>query len=396
MKTQVAAIEFGTSKIVTVIAQSGGLSRCDIIGSGTVSYDGFLGGDWNTPNQLMDAVHASIAAAEADAGEKITEIYVGVPGEYVRVRTAEAEIDIAGREITDEDVDAVQDRVADRLHIEEEGGYVLHRSPAWFSVDDGKKGMVPQGMRGSRLRACISFIVADPGFIEDISDLMGALNITILGFLSPTLGESLLLLNPDDRDRAGLLIDVGYLNTEISAIEGDAITYHAVLPQGTGQLIGDLMMELGVTMDAAEQLKRSYIFNPDEFDDNAYFEVEDDQGQRLSLARKDVQRVVEANIDELCGMIDQTIKNDANACLGPRSQIFLTGGGLALMRGGREYLAAAIGRSVKVPMAKSAKLNSPIYSSALGLVDLIFDSIEQQGASEGSLGDKLKNLFKKG
>ena len=395
MKTQVAAIEFGTSKIVTVIAQSGGLSRCDIIGSGTVAYDGFMGGDWNTPSQLMDAVQASIAAAEGDAETKITEIYVGIPGEYVRVRAGEAEIEVSG-EITDDDINAVQDRVADRLHIEEEGGYVLHRSPAWFTVDDGKKGMAPQGMRGSKLRACVSFIVADPGFIEDVSDLMAAMNITILGFLSPTLGESLLLLNPDDRDRAGLLIDVGFLNTEISAVEGDAIIYHAVLPQGGGQLLGDLMTELDVTLDAAEEIKRGYIFNPDEFDDNTYFEVSDDQGRRISLARKDVQRVVEANINELCAMIDQTIKNDANACLGPRSQIFLTGGGLALMRGGREYLAAAIGKPVKVPMAKSAKLNSPIYSAALGLVDLIFDSIEQQGAAEGGLGDKLRNLFKKG
>ncbi len=44
MKTQIAAIEFGTSKIVTVIAQSGGMDRLDIIGSGTVPYDGYSDG----------------------------------------------------------------------------------------------------------------------------------------------------------------------------------------------------------------------------------------------------------------------------------------------------------------------------------------------------------------
>ena len=394
MKTQVAAIEFGTSKIVTVIAQSGGLSRCDIVGSGTEPYDGYMGGSWNTPEQLLETVRASIAAAEADAGEQISEIYVGVPGEYIRVRCGEAEIEIAG-DVTEDDVNDVQDRVADRLHIEDEGGYVLHRSPAWFTVDDGKKTMAPRGARGSRLRGCVSFIVADPGFIEDISDLMSGLNITILGFLAPTLGESLLLLSPDDRDRAGLLVNVGYLNTEVSAVEGDAVTYHAILPLGAGQITGELMDALELPLESAEQIKRGYIFNPDEFDSNAYFEVEDAEGRRVSLTHEEVQRVMEANVDELCDMIDQTIKNDANAFLGPRSQVFLTGGGLALMRGGREYLAGAIGRAVKVPMAKSAKLNSPVYSSALGLVDLIFDSIEQQDAAESGLGDKLKSLFRR-
>ena len=62
MKTQVAAIEFGTSKIVTLIAQSGSVNRCDIIGSGTVPYDGFAQGDWNTPEQLARVARDSIAA----------------------------------------------------------------------------------------------------------------------------------------------------------------------------------------------------------------------------------------------------------------------------------------------------------------------------------------------
>ena len=72
MRTQVAAIEFGTSKIVTVIAENGGFNRCDIIGSGTVPYDGYQGGDWVTPNRLAQAVYNSISAAEKDAGTILT------------------------------------------------------------------------------------------------------------------------------------------------------------------------------------------------------------------------------------------------------------------------------------------------------------------------------------
>ena len=68
-----------------------------------------------------------------------------------------------------------------------------------------------------------------------------------------------------------------------------------------------------------------------------------------------------------------------------------------MMRGGREYLASKLGRSVKVSMVKTAKLNSPLYASALGLVSLIFDSIEQQeGAEPGlDLGKKLMGWIRK-
>lgn len=393
MKRQIAAIEFGTSKIVTMIAQNSGLDRLDIVGSGTVPYDGYSDGDWNTPRQMVQRVRDSIAAAEMEAGIKVSELYVGIPGEYIHVCSCEAEVDVPDGEIDDNVVNAVQDAAADYLKLSEGNCMVLHRTPAWYIVDDGKKTMSPYG-RGNKLRALVTFIVAESVFIEDVSEMLRVLNITILGFLSPSLGESLLLLSLDDRDRASLLIDCGYLNTEISVVEGDAIVYHAMLPRGGGHITADLATELRIPMRAAEEIKRNYVFNPDEFDRDSFSEVFDASGNRMTFPREVISEIVEASVNELMDMIDLTIKNDAAQYLGSRSQVFLTGGGLALMRGGREYLSAQIGRPVKVAAAKSSKMNSPVYASALGLADLIFDSIEQHQEEEERLRGKVRNFFR--
>ena len=393
-KTQIAAIEFGTSKIVTIIAQNGGIDRLEFLGTGTVPYDGFQNGDWNTPGQMIQRVRDSIAAAELEANQKIKEIYVGVPGAYINVCCAEAEIDLKDEGVTEEDLDLVQDAAAEKLRIAEMGGLVLHRSPAWFQVDDGKKTVEPSG-HGEKLRACTSFIVADPQFIEDIKEILGALDVTILGFLSPTLGESLLLLSIDDRDRVSMLIDCGYLSTEISVIRGEAIIYHAMLPMGGGRITADLARQLRIPMRAAEQIKRSYVFNPDEFDQSAFSEVLDARGRRLSFPREVVSQCVEQSVDELCDMIDMTLKNDVMELLGTRSQIYLTGGGVGLMRGARDHLAEKIGMPVKASAPKTAKMNSPVYSAVLGLLDLTFDSIERHDAAEESFGRKLTGFLRK-
>lgn len=392
MKTQIAAIEFGTSKIVTMIAQNSGMDRLDIIGSGTVPYDGYSDGDWNTPGQMIQRVRDSIAAAELEANTKITEIYVGVPGEYIHVRACEAEVDLPDGEVDQMAQDAVQDAAAEILDIRNEGGLVMHRTPAWFVVDNGKKTMAPTG-KGSTLRALTTFIIADPQFLDDVKEMLGMLNIKILGFLSPTLGENLLLLSLEERDRGALLIDVGYLNTEISAVEGDAIVYHAILPRGGAHITGDLAQELRIPVRAAEQIKRNYVFNPDEFDRDSFSEVYDEYGERLTFSREVVSKIVEDNFEELANMIDMTIRNDADQHLSKRSQVFLTGGGIALMRGAREVLAAKIERPVKVTAAKSSKMNSPVFSAALGLADLVFDSIEKNVGGDERLGSRLKNIF---
>ena len=392
MKTQIAAIEFGTSKIVTVIAQSGGIDRLDIIGSGTVPYDGYMDGDWNNPGQMIQRVSDSIAAAEIEANSKIREIYVGVPGEYVHVRICDAEIDLPDGTVDEAAINAVQDAAADKLRIIDEGGMVMHRSPSWFKVDNGKKTMTPGG-RGTKLSAMVAFIIADPQFIDDVSEILGRQNITILGFLSCSLGEGLLSLSLEERDRGAVLIDVGYLNTEISVLEGDAIVYHAILPQGGGHITADLATELGIPMRAAEQIKRNYVFNPDEFDANSFSEVFDDNGRRMTFQREKVSKIVEASFDRLAEMIDMTMSNDVEPFLSKRSQVFLTGGGIALMRGARETLAARINRPIKVSVAKSSKLNSPVYTASLGLADLVFDSIESQDSQDESLGGRLKSIF---
>lgn len=394
MKRQIAAIEFGTSKIVTMIAQNSGLDRLDIVGSGTVPYDGYSDGDWNTPRQMVQRVRDSIAAAEMEAGIKVREIYVGIPGEYIHVCACEAEVEAPGGEIDDSVVNAVQDAAADSLRLAERGCMVLHRTPAWYIVDDGKKTMAPYG-GGSRLKALVTFVIAESVFIEDVSEMFSVLDIAILGFLSPSLGEGLLLLSLDDRDRGSLLIDCGYLNTEISVVEGDAIVYHAMLPRGGGHITADLATELRIPMRAAEQIKRNYVFNPDEFDMDSFSEVVDEaSGSRMTFPREVISSIVEGSVKELTDMIDMTIRNDAAQYLGSRSQVFLTGGGLALMRGGREYLSAQIGRPVKVAAAKSSKMNSPVYAAALGLADLIFDSIEQHEEASDGVMSKVRNLFK--
>jgi cell division protein FtsA len=397
MKT-VAAIDFGTSKIVTLLADSGGFTRCDIIGSGTVPYDGYMDGGWNAPGRVLAAIRDSVAAAEVESKRRITEVYVGVPCDYINILTAQSEVKISSEDgrVTDEDIDKIQDAAADALNIAARNVHVIHRSPAWFIVDDGRKTMSPIGVKGSSLKSSVSFITADPKFSSDIRAMMGQLGITVLAFLSPSMGASLLLLPLDERDRSAVFIDVGYLNTEFSVVEGDAITYHAVIPMGGGHITSDLAQTLEINMRPAEQIKRDFIFTPDEFDIEGDPEVRFENGTSVTFPRAFVQRTIMGTVNELADMLILTLK-DAAPKLSPRSQVFLTGGGLAMMRGGREYLAERLGKSIKTPIPRAAKLNSPKYASSLGLIDLIFDSIDQQSQREDSianrLSDGIKNLF---
>ncbi len=390
MKTMAAAIDFGTSKVVTLVAESGGYHRCDIIGAGQVPYDGYTDGYWNTPEKVSEAIQASIQEAENQSHRRITEIHVGVPGEFCRVYVIESTLQLQGVDphVTPADVDRIF-AIADE-NLQPVRGIIIHRSPAWFTVDDGKKTMEPVGMKGSTLKTLVSFVVADEFFLNDINRRMQALGVEVAGFFSLPMGESLLFLPPEDRDRTAVLLDVGYLNTEIMAVEGDALVYHKVIPIGGAHITVDLTYGLEVPMAVAEQIKRNYIFGMPGGDN---IEAMLDNGRTESFERDAVARVLEPRVDEIAEEIRKNL-DESGVRLGSWSNVYLTGGGLALMRGGREYLASQLKRPVRAPSPKAAKLNSPIYSSSLGLMDLVFETIEQQTEKSG-LFDRVKGFFKK-
>ena len=278
------------------------------------------------------------------------------------------------------------------------GGNVLHRSPAWFSVDGGKHTMRLVNTPGHTVTALVSFIMADPDFIDDVRLLLGQLGVTVNAFMSPTLGTATLLMSYEERDKTPVLIDVGYLNTEVSVIEGDAITYHAVLPEGGGDITAELAETLEIDMKEAEALKRDYIFKPDEFDAPGDPQVRFADGSVVTFPYDFVANTVEHVTGQLVQDIELTLR-DAGECISPKSQIYLTGGGLINMRGAREYLADKLGRGVKIPTLRAARLNNHRFASSLGLMDQVFDAVEQQTALDEEKGssklDGLKNMFRK-
>ena len=392
MKTTVAAIDFGTSKIVTLVAENSGSQRCDITAAGVARYDGYLAEGWNNPAQLDEAIRRSIADAEEQSGSKIKEINVGVPGAFTNVYATKVTVTLKGTDprVTSGDVKAAFKKAAENL--DNLPGVVVHSSPAWFMVDSGKKTLEPVGMKGREMTAFISFVVGNRFFVDDVTNRLADQGIAVSGFYSTTAGEAMLYLNEQERDHTSVLIDMGYLNTEITGVEGDAIIYHKMLDMGGGDIAAALAEQLDISLSAAEDIKRKFVYGIET--SGEMYEAPGTDGQKAATFTRDqVKPVICGTLDEIAAQIKQAIDEDFGS-LGNWSSVFLTGGGISFNRGGKEYLAGKLGRAVQETPRRTTKLNSHCFSSALGLMDLIIDTIEQQRQPAATAGGKIKDFFR--
>ena len=390
MRSTISVIDFGTSKIVALIAEVSGRQRCDIIGAGTAAYDGFANARWNNAALVNEAISSAIASAEEQGRSSVKNVYAGVPGQFSKVYSFEVKVDLQGADprVSARDIEALFAQADEQ--VAGIPGTPIHRSPAWFVVDDGKKTLEPLNQHGNELRALISYVIADRFFIEDISQRLLAIGKTAAGFFSTPMGEAMLYISETDRDRTAVLIDVGYLNTEVIAVEGDAIIFHKVLPLGGGHIAADLAYGLEVPLDQAEQVKRGYEFGLGSTKNS--FDVLLSNGTTQTFSREKVAAILEPRVDEICEAIVKALK-DSGVRLGNWSPVYLTGGGLAINKGGREYLSEKMERPVRELPRKAVKLSSAIYSSSLGLLDLIIDTRNTATESQSGIRGFFRGLL---
>jgi len=190
-----------------------------------------------------------------------------------------------------------------------------------------------------------------------------------------------------------VLIDIGYLNTEVMAVEGDALIYHKCIDIGGGNIAADLCMELDISLKMAEEkIKHTYVYGISTPGETYDIPAENGEAPK-SFSRDQVTGIITARVDEIAEEIQSAI-NESGIKLGTWSNIYLTGGGLSFNRGGKDYLASKLGRPVRETPKRTVRMNSHVYSSTMGLMDLIIETMEQQRTPSSGFGGAVKDFFK--
>ena len=384
-----AILDFGTSKILALMAEEISGQKLTITSVGMAQYDGYMNGAWNEPDKVTDAIAAAIGAMEEKVSAHVRRIYVGVPGEFVRIYVIEAKVSLQGADpkVTSEDVEKLQAQATEML--DKPSGAIIHRSPAWFRIDDGPKTLEPVDQKGSTLEGMISFVVADQFFISDVSKRLRQIGIEASGFFSSSVGEAIQLIPFEERDKTAVLVDVGYLSTEVMTVEGDAVIWQKVLPIGGAHITLDLTYGFHKPFELCEKVKRAYSFTDTK---TRGIEVETEDGKSETFEGEKVSMIVEARVDELLEMIEDAIER-SGIRLGRDSVYYFTGGGLMPMKDARIYITDKLNHNVREGKAKIDKLKpTQIYTSGSGLLELVFNALDMESEDEGFFG-KIKRLF---
>ena len=362
-RNEVAILDFGSSRISILVGVKGVNNTFKIIASGSSEYAGFLDGEFIEPDNLSTAISYAKNQAENVYGKKIKRLYVGVPTEFCCNTLEHISMNLNGRVRVKQ---KTINRLFENAHIEYPNREIINKTPIYFVLDDGNRVLNPLGCITSTLSVLSSYISIEEEFYKFLDTVFCEVGVYTIELISSALAESLYLIEPELRQNGAILVDCGYITTSVNSIYFEGITDLRSFSLGGGYITSDIMEVLDISFDCAEQLKRKVLLSIEPTKEDTYEIVVDHQLQ--SYPARLVNDICLARIDMIAEGILKCIHSFQNK-IEDDSIVYLTGGGLAYLKGVIPYLEKIINRKVVVVAPKPLQFAKPDLPSSLSLID---------------------------
>ncbi len=383
MSRWAAAIDFGTSKIAVAAGVLDERGALHVLGAGQQAYAGFRDDEWLDVEGLEDAILSARKAAEKQAGRRIRDMFVAVPGEYIQVAFNHAEVEVRNRfgVVSRDDVEELIARTGDFDHPD---GYLpLHRTPVAYLIENQTRFKPPVGEKARYLSGYVSHVLAAETFVEDVGATLSNLGIGVMGMVAGPVGSGYLVRTDNEAKRTAIVIDTGHFTTDVIVAEGEGLVFHDNLPIGGGSITRDISLLLGIPPEEAEQMKRKLVLGMNRGDG-----IPMHRTGHGSLA--DAQEIAEARVWDMADQIAAQLRDCGVNC-DTQTGIYLTGGGLSQMRGAKDILSATLGRIVKPYSHSSPLLSGPAFTTAAGTLFYALNVLQKTPVS--SLIAWFRDLF---
>lgn len=381
MKKRIAsAIDFGTSKIICVIGEQTASGGIDVLSYGKSDHAGIRHGAFVDENSVRIALKRAVRTAQERAHLRIKRTVVGVPGAFIHAGLVRGDVEVRQKDkrVTMADMRAAV-RAAGQFDVPKDLT-LLHSVPQAFYLDGGEGLSRPLGLRGNVLRAVVSCVLGEREFIARVHEMLDELNIDVFGFAALPYAEPLYVVPERERENATVVLDVGAWNTDICIVKNDALSWYALLEVGGDTITNDLAQGLGVSVEQAEQIKKRYVFGLETQGAEGGADVAGDAGESRASYEL-VQEIIEARVDEICALALRRLE-ESGVPLNARTHVYLTGGGLSLMRGSREFVEARLRMPTRIFHSDNSLMHAPYYTSAVSLLEYIFKDQQQEDEAE--------------
>ena len=254
----IAAIDIGTTKIVSIIGRKTDKNKIEILGMSRAPSKGVKRGTVLNIEETVATIQQTIDEVREESGIDFKDVFVGIAGQHVKSIRNRGYINRKhfDTEITQEEVDKL---IEDMHNISVDlGEEILHVIPQNYIVDNEHGIKNPVGMIGKRLEANFIIVVGQVSSARNIEKCIQRVGLNNQDLILEPIASSEAVVTDDEKEAGVALIDIGGGTTDLVVYYDGIIRHTAVIPFGGNVLTSDIKEGCSILHRQAEQLKIQY------------------------------------------------------------------------------------------------------------------------------------------
>ncbi len=322
---------------------------------------GYEQGEWFDADDTRSVAISVLKEAMRNAESRSKRIFIGVPAEFTTVVKKDVAITLdRERRIIDADIDFLLKK-GDTF---EGSNYALINSSAIsFSINTSDKLYRDvRGLVASKVVGTISYILCEKGFVRFFDEIVASLGFKDVKYISTAWAEGITLFEKEERDEPYALVDIGYISSSMIIGRGEGVEVMKSFSLGGGHISADMCEAIDIDFELAEKARELVDLNLN-YQDN---EILVGDGEQV-IYGVEASEVVKAKLD-LFAEIIYGILEESNVKLPPYAPLYLTGEGVASIRGVKKYLSSTLGMNVDIVMPKLPGYAKPCNSTKISLL----------------------------
>lgn len=371
----VVSLDIGTSKIAVAAAIKEDSGKIRILALSKVPSLGVSRGEVTNIIKATESIQSAIKDVSEKAQIEITEVYVGVAGQYIRTLFHRGQItrDNSNDIITQADIDRLEQEVR-KLSVQA-GEQIIDVLIQDYIVDEEKEIKDPIGRIGVCLAANCHVIVGKDSAINNIRRCNNEIGLKIGQFFLEPVASAVAVLSEEEKEGGVVLVDIGGGTTDVAIFYDGRIHHSAVIPFGGWIITEDIRKGCSILFNDAEELKINYgsaiSLTEKETEIIAIPGIKGRQPKEISF--KNLALIIESRMKEIIELVHHEIKTSGFERK-LSNGIVLTGGG-ALLKNlpqlfeyvtGIETIIGYPGEHLVADTIKEIK--NPMYATSVGLV----------------------------
>jgi cell division protein FtsA len=410
MNRYIAAIDLGTTKIVTIVAEvsSNGVK---VIGYNQAPYQGGImrGNVVNIQKCLetllptLDCVNEQINTMPDSDPRQISEVYVGISGHHLNcienTLHRNRNISTSRQLINQEEVQTMIDEMFNTPVDAKE--QVLEVIPQSFNVDEqiGCSNII--GMDGDSVEAKFKLFVGKVSSVNHIKLVLNRANLILKKMYLSSIASAEAVLTDDEKELGVMMIDIGAGTSDVVVYYDNIIRHIAVIPFAGNAITQDIRLTCDVSFKNAELLKRQHgSCLSEQAQENKHIAIRDKYGNiTQEIPYKYLAETIEARVCEIIATALHEL--ELSGFKEKVKKIVLTGGSSSLnhiqtltkeLSGLNVRLSTPINPNIL--STSISEIYKPGASTAVGLILLgknepVTEKVEERGQDKDLWGNNI-------